>query len=134
MKTGTLLVATILVALLTGCGKNENAPFERVEFYSITDGQLVADAWVKSTGPKCALKGDAEQNVVYVEHPRGKWALPDSVETHGEAVKNTSGTGPEHVLAPERCPVAVYHLLDETGKVEIGYYKRRFARPLTPPM
>ena len=128
-KVLQVLIALGVATLLTGCGKNDLAPFTKVIQYPLFNGQEVVDAWVRAPGPKCSLQGDATQNIVFIEHPRGRWALPDSVVGLQRDTKQE-----DHKLVSGRCPVAVYHLLDETGKVEIGYYKRRFARPLTPPM
>jgi len=118
-----IMVALAVVVLLSGCGK----PSIQLDTDASVGpgGQVWGEVWVKipSDSPKgYRLVGDADQDVVVLEHPTGKMALPDQVATgeiwvNHRLVRTPTGTA----------PVALYHLCLKDG-TEIGYYKRRFAR------
>lgn len=98
-------------------------PFSKVRFVNSPSGEVWAEAWIKDPAilGGSRLGGDIEQDVVFVDHGRGRMALPDTVPySPARGAKHTD------------IKISVYHLLDRGGK-EVDYYKRRFARPNPPP-
>lgn len=89
------------------------------------DGAICAEVWVLSpeaTG--CRIEGDTKQDVVSLIHSKGRIALPDRVEYDGDltGVKKDAVDGTGYVQ------ISVYHLIRKGDGLEIGYYKRKFAR------
>lgn len=122
----TVFALVFLVALvLTGCAVKDPSPISRTEFVPQTDDTLCAEVWVEAPSLKgCRLEGDTAQDVVSLVHPRGKMALPDRVEYDGEL----TGISKVSVDKSGYVPVSVYHLIQKLNGLEIGYYKRKFAR------
>lgn len=115
-------IALAVVVLLSGCGQ----PSIKIDSDASvqSDGTVWGEVWVKlptDSAEGYQLTGDIDQDVVVLEHPQGKMALPDQVEP-GEVWVNH-----RLMVTPPTVPVALYHLCLKDG-TEVNYYKRRFAR------
>lgn len=119
-----LMITLVAGLLLTGCGKSEIKVDSEGQMQP--DGQIWGQVWVRiPTGNTDGyrLVGDSGQDIVSLEHPQGRMALPDRIDP-GEIWVNGMMLGVKGSV-----PVAVYHLCLKDG-TEVDYYKRRFARTL----
>lgn len=120
-----IVTAAVLGGFMSVAGRASRAiePFEKVRFVNSPSGEVWAEAWIEDPAPfgDSQLGGDTEQDIVFVAHGSGRMALPDTVPY-------SPARGAKHTDVK----ISVYHLLNRDG-IEVGYYKRRFARPDPPP-
>lgn len=128
VKTTLTAIASLVITLtagmlFSGCGQTGVQIDSDVSVQP--GGEIWGEVWVKlptDSAKGYRLTGDTSQDVVVLEHPQGKMALPDRVET-GEIWVNH-----RLIVTPTgTAPVAVYHLCLKDG-TETAYYKRQFAR------
>ena len=125
-KAVTAIVTLALLGctvLLAGCGK-KTIFVSNGEIHVQPDGKAWAEIWVKipaKDGHGYQLVGDTSQDLVVLEHPKGRMAMPDTVRV------SDWGETPSLAGSRDDAPVSVYHLVTEDG-TEVGCYKRRFAR------
>lgn len=125
MKNTVMAIFVLAGLALSGCAVKDNNPISRTEFILQPSGKVCAEVWVTAPSPEgCKIEGDTAQDVVSLIHPKGRMALPERIDYDG----GLTGLAKDSVDRSGYVPISVYHLIRKADDLEIGYYKRKFAR------